>query len=76
MFIPQRQREAEVLSVVGETSDSILAPAIGAAARLLVAEVLPRGAIRAVILAHRSPLPLAEVGTPLPPGNLRFARFL
>src|SRR5262249_41713994 len=39
----------------------------GPAARLLVGEVLPAGAVRGVVLADRAPLALGEVGPPALP---------
>src|SRR5262249_13055012 len=66
--VPQRDREAERLLGIAEPADPVLAPAIGAAARVVVREVVPGLAIRAVVLAHRAPLAFADIGTPLPPG--------
>ena len=43
------------------------APAIGPRRRLRVRKVIPAVAVVAVILAHRAPLPLAEVGPPRQP---------
>src|SRR5262249_36892942 len=65
--IPQGQREAESLALVADAGEAILAPAIGTGARMIVRDVLPRGALRAVILPHRAPLALREVGTPEAP---------
>ena len=42
-------------------------PRLGPGARLVVAEVIPRVAALAVVLAHRPPLPLAEVRPPTTP---------
>src|SRR5206468_4958217 len=54
---------------VGDPPEAVLAPAIGAGAGLVVGEVVPRIAVLAVVLAHRAPLPLAQVGPPLLPGD-------
>src|SRR5262249_34263706 len=43
------------------------APAIGAAPRVIVREVIPAGPVCGVVLAHRAPLALGEVGTPALP---------
>ena len=67
LAVPQGQREAESLLVVGNARQAILAPAIGAGASLIVAEVIPGVAPFAVVLAHRSPLALAEVRPPFLP---------
>jgi len=38
LLVPDGQRKAEVLLVIGNTSDAVLAPAVGARAGLIVAE--------------------------------------
>src|SRR6185369_1239501 len=43
---------------------SVLTPAVGAAARVVVGEVRPARAVGGVVLAHRAPLPLGEVRAP------------
>src|SRR5262249_33921232 len=67
--IPQAQREAESLALVADAGEAVLAPAIGAGARVIVRDVLPRGPLRAVVLPHRAPLALREVGTPEAPAR-------
>ena len=69
LAVPEREREAEPLLVVGDAGQAVLAPVIGARARLVVAEVIPGVAVFAVVLAHGAPLPLAEVGPPFLPGD-------
>ena len=71
LAVPQRQREAEPLPIVGDAGNAVLAPAVGARARLVVREVEPGIAVLAVILANGSPLPLTQVRTPHPPGHAR-----
>src|SRR5882724_7548234 len=39
-------------------------------------EIVPCVAILAVVFAHRTPLSLAQVGSPFLPGDLRLARFV
>jgi len=73
--VPQRKREAKILSVVRDTCQAVLTPAIGPGASLIVAEVVPGIARLAVVLAHGPPLALAEIGTPFLPGNVPLARF-
>ncbi len=63
-LVPERDREAETLLGVAEATEAVLSPAISAAARVGVREVIPRRAVAAVALAHGPPLPLAEVGPP------------
>ena len=73
--VPQGQREAQPLAAVADAGDAVLAPAVGARARLIVREVLPGVAVRAVVLAHRAPLALAEIRPPQLPAR-RAARVL
>src|SRR5207249_3774745 len=69
-FIPQRQREAQSPLPIADSQQPILAPAIGAAAGLIVCEEIPARAVFRIVLAHRAPLPLSEVRTPaLPVGR-------
>ena len=67
LAVPEREPEAEKLAVVAEAGDRILAPAIGAAACLVVADEVPGIAIPAVILAHGAPLAIADIGAPAAP---------
>jgi hypothetical protein len=71
--VPEREGEAEPLLVVAEAGEAVLAPAIGARARLVVAQVIPGIAGRAVVLADGAPLALGEVRTPAPPPRARVA---
>ena len=41
LLIPQGQCEAQVLLVIGNASDAVLAPAVGARAGLIVGEEIP-----------------------------------
>ena len=65
--VPERQREAHPLALVADPEQPVLTPAIGARARLIVGEGLPRVASARVVLAHRSPLALGQVRTPCLP---------
>jgi hypothetical protein len=66
-LVPQREAEAEIKLVIAESCDPILAPAIGAAARMVMRQVFPGVAMLAVILADGAPLALAEIGAPAAP---------
>src|SRR5262249_58384931 len=70
LAVPQRNREADTLLDVAEAGDAVLAPAIDAAARMGMGKVGPGVSVSAVVLAHRAPLPLAEVQPPLAPPPL------
>ena len=62
--VPERESETEPLLDVAEAGEPVLAPAVRARPRVVVRQVLPRGAARAVVLAHRAPLALADVRAP------------
>ncbi len=68
-LVPQGKAKAQIQLIVAEPGDPVLAPAVGAAARMVVREVVPGAAVLAVILADGAPLPLAEIGPPAPPGD-------
>ena len=54
-------------SMSREAGEAVLAPAVGPRAGMVVRQVLPRRAVRAVVLAHGPPLALAEVRAPVVP---------
>ncbi len=62
--VPHRHAKAQPLLGIGETPDAVFTPAIHAAARVIVREVLPRVAVRAIVFAHGAPLALAQIRTP------------
>ena len=66
--VPEGQREAKPLLIVGDAGQAVLPPAVGARAGLIVGEVVPGVAALAVVLAHGAPLTFAEVGPPRFPG--------
>ena len=70
--VPQGEGEAELLLVVGDAGDAVLAPAVGARAGMVVGEEIPGVAAFAVVLAHGPPLPFAEIGSPLLPQDFPF----
>jgi hypothetical protein len=65
--VPQRQRDAQPLPIVGQSRQAVFTPAVGAGARLIVREVIPGVSALAVVLTHRAPLSLAQVRTPASP---------
>src|SRR5262249_1307735 len=67
--VPERQGEAEALSLVGDAGQAVLPPSVGARTRLVMSEVVPGVSAFAVVLAHRTPLAFAEVRPPLLPGD-------
>src|SRR5206468_4210533 len=74
LAVPQRERKAEPALVVAHAGDSVFAPAIRAAASVVVREIIPRVALWRIILAHRAPLALGEIRPPtFPVGQAGFA---
>src|SRR5215472_766432 len=61
--------------IIGETGDAVFAPTIGAAACLIMAQIIPRGSARTVVLADRSPLALAQIWAPATPVLSTLAAF-
>ena len=76
LSVPQRECEAQPLVIVADAGQAVLAPAIRPRPRLVVSEVVPGIPVVAVVLAHRSPLALAQVGAPPLPCSAAFARLV
>src|SRR5215467_8163463 len=74
--VPEREREAENLPVVRDAGEAVLAPAVGARARLVAAEVVPGVAGVARVFPDRAPLALREVGPPFLPRGGGLSGFL
>jgi len=64
-----------MLLIIG-SGQSILAPAVGVRAGVVVRKIIPGGAVGAVVLTHRGPLTLAEVRIRKSPGLLAVVLFL
>ena len=56
--VPKRESETNILMAIGHAADAVFAPAVSAAARMVMGKVLPGRAVGAVIFAHRAPLAL------------------
>ena len=67
LAVPECERKAKRLVVVGDPGQAVLTPAIGPGTRHIMREIIPGVAIQAVVLAHRTPLPFAQIGPPLFP---------
>ncbi len=65
--VPQRQREAHASLAIANAEQAVFAPAIGAAARMIVREIRPATPIRGVVFAHGAPLPLGKIRAPALP---------
>src|SRR5271154_3280495 len=71
-FVPQRQRQANVLVAIAKSGDAVLSPAIGAGACMVMRKITPCVAIGAVIFADGAPLALGEVRAPTLPVGYAF----
>src|SRR5262249_42753249 len=65
--VPQGQGQAQALFVVADAGQAVLAPAVRAAAGMVMRKIIPGSGVGAVVLTNRAPLALAEVRSPLPP---------
>ena len=65
--VPQGEPETEPALPVGDAEQTVLAPPVGAAAGVIVREKVPGFAVLGVVLAHRAPLPLGQIGAPALP---------
>ena len=63
-FVPQGQGKTELLLIVAHPQQAVFAPPIGVRASLVMREEIPGCPAGRIILAHSSPLPFAEVGSP------------
>src|SRR4029077_10251816 len=73
--VPQSEGKAHQLMAVGNTHDSVFAPAIGTRPRVIVREEIPGGAVRAVVFSDGSPLALGQVWSPAVPMSGAQTRF-
>ena len=64
LAVPKREGKAKPLLLVANACQAVFTPAIGAAAGMVMGKVVPRVSVGGVVFPHRTPLPLAEVGTP------------
>src|SRR5206468_11055440 len=68
--VPERERKTQAALPVTNPQQAVLAPAVGTATSVVMREVIPRRAVRRVVLTHRPPLPLGEIRSPaLPVGG-------
>src|SRR5579862_8458073 len=68
--VPNGEAEDQELIAVADGGQAVFAPAIGLAPRHVMREEVPGCAIRAVVLADRSPGTLAYIGAPAAPQKL------
>ncbi len=65
--IPERHRETEPALAIGDSQQTIFAPAVCPAASMIVRKILPAIAALRVIFPHRAPLPFGKVRSPTLP---------
>ena len=70
VLVPKGQGLIELAVIVADAGQAVVAPAVGAAAGVIVGEIFPGGAAGAVIFADGAPLAFAGIGAPLTPGLL------
>ena len=70
-LVPKGKTETDELMAVTNRRQAILIPAIGARPSVVVRKIFPGLSGRAVVLAHRTPRAITDVGTPALP--MRFA---
>ena len=75
LAVPEREREAERLPLVADPGEPVLVPAEDPRAGMVVREVVPRGAVVAVVLPDGAPGALGQVRTPGPPRRIPGVRF-
>jgi hypothetical protein len=73
--VPEGERKTESLFLVRDAPETILAPAIGPRASMIVGEEIPGVTPRAIVLADGSPLTFAQVRAPLLPSLFVLASF-
>src|SRR3974390_2710177 len=71
--VPERHRETKQLAVIGDAGKPVLTPSVSTVLRVIMGEVIPCVAAGTVVFAHRSPLPLTQIGSPLLPRGPSFA---
>ena len=49
---------------IADASESVLVPAIGAGSGMVMGKRFPGCPVRAIVLAHSSPSPFTEIGSP------------
>ena len=59
--VPERERETKMLPPIAEASQAVLAPAVGARARVVERKVAPGVAVGAIVLAHCAPRAFRDV---------------
>src|SRR5277367_6528751 len=62
--VPHGERKAKGLALIANPRQTVFTPAVGSAAGVVVRKVVPGITSARVILAHRTPLSLAQIRSP------------
>src|ERR1043166_8644070 len=62
--VPQGERKTEATLAIANSEQAVFAPAISAAAGVVMRKIIPARAAGRIILAHRAPLPLDQIRSP------------
>src|SRR5215475_1267190 len=73
--IPQSEGKTDHLMAVGDTRNAVFIPAVRFRARVIMRQVVPCGAVSAIVFADRSPRALAQIGSPALPMHGAIPRF-
>jgi hypothetical protein len=63
--IPEGNGKTEILEEIGNSSQSIFSPEVGAAMRMIEWKVIPCVIVQTIIFPNGGPLAFAEIGAPL-----------
>ena len=70
--IPQGNGKTQLLIDVGDTTDTVFAPAVNPAPGLVMGEIIPGLPVGTVIFPDRSPLAARQIGPPFFERNIFF----
>src|SRR6266478_5009687 len=73
-LIPKGERETKPPFLIGNSTDTVFVPTVRTRTRMLVWKIIPRVAVRAVVLSHCSPGALGQIRSPEMPRL--FGRFV
>src|SRR5215472_391284 len=73
--IPKSKRQRDELVTITNARKAVLAPAICPGSGMIMGEIIPCRAARAVVFPHRAPLSFAKVGSPPLPVDSSLPRF-
>src|SRR5262249_43800284 len=73
--IPQGESKTDHLMTVGDAGNAVFIPAVRFRASVIMRQVVPCGAVSAIVFADRSPGALAQIGSPALPVHRAIPRF-